>query len=121
MITKNTPRARKGLFLPLVLCVPMVLSGCLYEEPLDPYTPPGGGGGGGTTFIPQGTIHNTSCSSSCTNIQTASQCAGADVRYSNYVQNGQAGVDSATLAQLYQQYLDQADLANEFLNTFGCN
>jgi len=116
----NKSRHLRRLVLPVIASLPLFLAGC-YEDDYGTYSGTGTGGvGGGTTAPLQSTIHNTSCSSQCTNLQTASQCAAADVRYSSYYQNWQAGADTATLTQLYEQYVAQAELANEFLNSFGC-
>lgn len=124
------------------------LAGC-YEDLLgfddgDDIDWTGGTGGtsGGTNYSYTLQPEVYSCPSSCSlsysnvNVQTASQCDGARVRYSDYQQNayeymrtgprcetinGQTGcVNLTTLATLYTYYLEQSDLAKEVYNRLGC-
>lgn len=85
---------------------------------------------------------NFQCPSQCTlnnssaEVQAASQCDAARVRYSSYEQNARAFqqsgprcetvngvtgcVDLATLGTLYSQFSQQNDLAGEFYRRVGC-
>ncbi|QBX34941.1 hypothetical protein E4191_09615 [Paracoccus liaowanqingii] len=60
------------------------------------------------------------CASQCPNVQTSTQCLAAGGAYNVYVQNGRAGADAGTLAQLYSQYRAQAGLTLDVVRRLGC-
>lgn len=97
----------------LVCAATLFLAGC-YEDDEDLFS----SDSSSTTsasFTAQPATHTSTCQRAC-EVQSQSQCAAADARYNAYVQNGNRGVDAATLSTLLSQYRQQAELAVEFVN-----
>lgn len=124
-----------GKRLPFVVLFTAVLtlSACLPEDDYETGGTDDYSSSGSSTFSPLspvsvncpsaclGTSLTSACQAACPETQVSSHCVAAGIRYSNYVQNGQAGASAAQLTQLYSQYKQQAELTNQMVRTIGCN
>lgn len=69
-----------------------------------------------SSFAARSRLHDNDAG--CGDIQVESHIQAAEVRYQSYVENGEAGADQATLDELWDQYEQQAELANEMVERF---